>query len=491
MTAVNDFAPTFTINGLTFNTYAIDTAVPSPGQGFFASLDGWEAAARRVVTLPNITEDGDSPVDMTLAPRQLTIEGYCVVRTTSTTPGSIDTAMQQARNSFLRAVLVSPAALLKLTVSEAIPTEAMVHASEDAPSWERIACSDPDLYGVARFQAGLVAPDGVKLAQTPVVTALSAGIAVPAPAATPSGTGGTLAAATYGYRVSATNAGGETAASPVQIASMAPLASPAAPTITTGFNGSLPSGTYAYRVSAVNDLGQTLAGPQAVRTFGGSGGGTYSQTVAWAPVAGATGYNVYGRTVASNLKINTSPVVGTSFVDTGALTPSGAVPASNTTGTTTGSVVLNWPAVTGATGYKVYGRTVGAELLMASLGAVLTYTDTGSATPSGALPPGGFATTVTNAGDYASEPTLTVTGPGATNPITLTIGTRTLVVETALASGQTLVVNMSAKTVTLNGVSRLDLLSNASQWPELAPGANAVSYSGGGTPSLSHQAAYA
>jgi hypothetical protein len=60
-----------------------------------------------------------------------------------------------------------------------------------------------------------------------------------------------------------------------------------------------------------------------------------------------------------------------------------------TTQTTTGStstVTVNWGAVTGATGYKVYGRTVAGEQLLVTLGNVTTWTDDGSATPSGALP---------------------------------------------------------------------------------------------------------
>lgn len=492
MTTTTDYSPSFTLNGLTFNTYDQDVDVPAPGTGWFASLSGWEAAPRRTISSPNITEDGDSPVDMTLAPRQLTIKGVVVVRTTSSAPGAVDAALEAARNTFLRAVLVSPAAMVNLQVSEVIPTEARVHGTDDAPQWDRIACSDADTYGLARFQAGLVAPGGVKLAQTAVVTPLGAGIAVPAPTASASNTGGSLTAATYGYRVSAVNGSGETAVSREQVVSLAPLVSPNTPSVTPGFGGSLPSGSYSYKVSAVNSAGETLVSFPGTITFGGSFGSVFSLTVGWAPVAGATGYNVYGRSGGSYLKINTSPVVGTSFIDTGALTPSGAAPGSNTTGTTTGTVTLNWPAVPGATGYNVYGRTVAGELKMTPTPiAGLTFTDDGSVTPSGALPAAGFSTTVTNAGDYETEPTLTVTGPGATSPITLTIGGRALVVETAVGSGQTLVVDAHAKTVTLNGVSRLDLLANSSQWPELAPGANSVGYSGGGTASLSHQAAYA
>ncbi len=51
----------------------------------------------------------------------------------------------------------------------------------------------------------------------------------------------------------------------------------------------------------------------------------------------------------------------------------------------TGSVALSVTAVSGATAYKFYGRTTGAEQLLVSQ-AGTTYTDTGSATPSGALP---------------------------------------------------------------------------------------------------------
>ena len=52
----------------------------------------------------------------------------------------------------------------------------------------------------------------------------------------------------------------------------------------------------------------------------------------------------------------------------------------------TGGVNVNWGAVTGATGYNVYGRSTGAELLIATLGNVTTYLDDGSITPAGAMP---------------------------------------------------------------------------------------------------------
>lgn len=66
-------------------------------------------------------------------------------------------------------------------------------------------------------------------------------------------------------------------------------------------------------------------------------------------------------------------------------------------GTNTNQQPIHWNAVGGATGYKVYGRTTGAEQLMATVAAsiypgLITFTDNGSITPSGALPVSATAT---------------------------------------------------------------------------------------------------
>lgn len=54
---------------------------------------------------------------------------------------------------------------------------------------------------------------------------------------------------------------------------------------------------------------------------------------------------------------------------------------------TTNTVTLTWSAVTGASSYRIYGRTSGTELLMGTVQApTLTFIDTGAVTPSGALP---------------------------------------------------------------------------------------------------------
>lgn len=64
------------------------------------------------------------------------------------------------------------------------------------------------------------------------------------------------------------------------------------------------------------------------------------------------------------------------------------LPSTETSLAITGpaGVNVNWAAVTGATGYRIYGRTTGAELLIATVGIVTTYLDNGSVTPAGAMP---------------------------------------------------------------------------------------------------------
>jgi hypothetical protein len=67
----------------------------------------------------------------------------------------------------------------------------------------------------------------------------------------------------------------------------------------------------------------------------------------------------------------------------------GCVEVTATTTGATGSVVLTWTSDPRAISYKVYGRTTGAELFIATVTApTVTYTDTGSVTPAGALPAG-------------------------------------------------------------------------------------------------------
>jgi hypothetical protein len=91
--------------------------------------------------------------------------------------------------------------------------------------------------------------------------------------------------------------------------------------------GTLAAGVKSYRVSALNARGETLVSNAFTATTTGSSG---SVSVAWSAVAGATSFNIYGRTAGNELLIGTS--AASPFVDTGSVTPAGAQPTTNTTG---------------------------------------------------------------------------------------------------------------------------------------------------------------
>jgi hypothetical protein len=67
-------------------------------------------------------------------------------------------------------------------------------------------------------------------------------------------------------------------------------------------------------------------------------------SITWIPLPGAAAYNVYGRTAGAELLMTPTPVPASQtltfigygtfvvFTDTGAVTPSGALPSANTTG---------------------------------------------------------------------------------------------------------------------------------------------------------------
>lgn len=113
---------------------------------------------------------------------------------------------------------------------------------------------------------------------------------------------------------------------------MAVLATPIMSTpvaITSG--GTLADTTqYCYQIQARNASGYSAANTEKCVTTGTSGG-INSVSVTWAPVLGATTYAVYGRTTGAeahmspdgNFTVNT-------FLDTGSITPSGAIQATMT-----------------------------------------------------------------------------------------------------------------------------------------------------------------
>lgn len=103
---------------------------------------------------------------------------------------------------------------------------------------------------------------------------------------------------------------------------------------TASTGGSLVPATYYYRVSALGAAGETLASTETSQVVG-AGTNTNTVTVNWAAVSNATGYKVYGRATGAELLIATVGNV-TTYIDTGSVTPAGALPASNTTGGSAG-----------------------------------------------------------------------------------------------------------------------------------------------------------
>lgn len=110
---------------------------------------------------------------------------------------------------------------------------------------------------------------------------------------------------------------------------------PAVPTgsfATTG--GTLAAATYNYVVTAVTARGETMASPPCVITV--SATSTAVNTVDWAPVAGAVGYKIYGRASGSLFLMGTVDSLTTVFTDNGSIVPNSllippvAGPAVNT-----------------------------------------------------------------------------------------------------------------------------------------------------------------
>lgn len=103
------------------------------------------------------------------------------------------------------------------------------------------------------------------------------------------------------------------------------LATPSGVTVTP--QGTAGTTTYGYRVAAVNNAGTTVASATVTTTTGNAILDAVNfNRVAWGAVTGATAYRVYGRTSGSELFI--AEIAGTSYDDTGAVTPAGALPAA-------------------------------------------------------------------------------------------------------------------------------------------------------------------
>lgn len=104
-------------------------------------------------------------------------------------------------------------------------------------------------------------------------------------------------------------------------------ATPSAPAVSNqGAGGTLGAATYSYRVS------QVVNGVESAASTAGTtvvGAGTTNQCTITLPGVAGVVYRVYGRTGASELLIATTAAGATEYIDTGAVTPAGALPTAD------------------------------------------------------------------------------------------------------------------------------------------------------------------
>lgn len=108
------------------------------------------------------------------------------------------------------------------------------------------------------------------------------------------------------------------------------ILTPVIGTVTSsGTGGVLGAATYGYKVTAVNANGETT--PSAEATVTVASGSTNENTVNWTASTGATGYKIYGRTSGGPWKFIAQVGAVTTYVDTGVIVPTYAPPTANTT----------------------------------------------------------------------------------------------------------------------------------------------------------------
>jgi hypothetical protein len=105
-------------------------------------------------------------------------------------------------------------------------------------------------------------------------------------------------------------------------------AAPSAPAVAnSGAGGTLTAATYSYKISRIKNGAESAASAVAGTTVV-AGGTTNKCTITLPGVAGEQ-YGVYGRVGGSELLIGISAAGASSFDDTGAVTPAGALPTAD------------------------------------------------------------------------------------------------------------------------------------------------------------------
>jgi hypothetical protein len=96
--------------------------------------------------------------------------------------------------------------------------------------------------------------------------------------------------------------------------------------------GTLNDGTYCYRVAGVDvTANYTLASTETCLAVSG-GAGSNGVIITWGKVTGAVSYRIYGRSTGAELYMATVSAPTLTWTDDGSVTPSGALPTSNTSG---------------------------------------------------------------------------------------------------------------------------------------------------------------
>lgn len=109
------------------------------------------------------------------------------------------------------------------------------------------------------------------------------------------------------------------------VALTAPTGAAATPSIT---GGSLRAATYGYRLTSANQNGESL--PSTEVTAAVASGVAGSVSLSWTAATGAVWTRIYGRTVGGEQLLAQVPAATLTFVDTGALAPSGHLPTVDT-----------------------------------------------------------------------------------------------------------------------------------------------------------------
>jgi len=136
-----------------------------------------------------------------------------------------------------------------------------------------------------------------------------------------------LGTAAVGDTVQYRNAVGQTFNATVRTLQPAVPASADFTVANDGTGGTLGAATYSYRIT--NVVNGVEGAPVAAKTTVVGAGSTNKCTITFPNATATSVYGVYGRVGGSELLIGYSTAGATTFVDTGAVTPAGALPTAD------------------------------------------------------------------------------------------------------------------------------------------------------------------